>query len=184
MPLDCTFEISPNGKFYLLYILPHTQKTVETSASILEILSLERAAFKTQCQGTAAPNPLAPEVMGSVSYRAVAIVIWLGRAGAGVTMSHAQTQCRLCRDNAGCVLATGPLASPVLAFLCLLSLGAHSLARFMPVSSPGFLQTTLPILLVQDTLPLKAADKVGALGFPTRGVGRFGQRVPKASPPC
>lgn len=119
-----------------------------------------------------------------MSYRAVAIVIWLGRAGAGVTMSHAQTQCRLCRDNAGCVLATGPLASPVLAFLCLLSLGAHSLARFVPVSSPGFLQTTLPILLVQDTLPLKAADKVGALGFPTRGVGRFGQRVPKASPPC
>lgn len=89
-------------------------------------------------------------------------------------MSHAQTQCRLCRDNAGCVLSAGPLASPVLAFLYLLSLGAHSLARFMPVPSPGLPQG--PHL----SCSCRTLSHISCRH--SRSSGRFGQRVPKASP--
>lgn len=91
-----------------------------------EMLFLEGAAFKTQLQGPAVLRPLSPAAMGSLSCLAEATAIWLGRAGAGSSVSHGQTQCCLCRDNAGCVLASGPPASPASAFLRWLSLGVHS----------------------------------------------------------
>lgn len=52
--------------FYLLGILPDTQQPWRPQCR-LETLSLERAAFKTQLQGPAAPNPLSPAGTGSVS---------------------------------------------------------------------------------------------------------------------